>query len=75
MLLGTGGVSIFALQYVVAAGAKAIITSSSDEKLKKAKAMGAYATVNYKTHPDWEEEVAKLAPLGVDKVLEVRLLP
>ncbi|MDT8267927.1 zinc-binding dehydrogenase, partial [Roseomonas sp. DSM 102946] len=54
LLLGTGGVSIFALQFAHAAGARVIVTSSSDEKLARAKELGAAEGVNYRTHPDWE---------------------
>jgi len=69
---GTGGVSIFALQFARMLGARVIITSSHDEKLERARALGADGTVNYKKHPDWEEEVLKLTGgQGVDHVLEV----
>lgn len=72
LLLGTGGVSIFGLQLAKAKGAKVIITSSSDEKLARAKTLGADHTINYKTSPDWEAEVLKLTDgKGVDNVLEV----
>lgn len=72
LLLGTGGVSIFALQFAKAFGARVIITSSSDEKLERAKKLGADETVNYKTHPEWHEEVLKLTDgKGVDQVVEV----
>jgi len=72
LLLGTGGVSIFGLQLAKAKGATVIITSSSDEKLERAKSMGADHTINYKTHPDWEEEVLRITNgKGVDNVLEV----
>ena len=72
LLLGTGGVSMFGLQFAKAVGAKVIITSSSDEKLSKAKALGADMLVNYSEHPDWEEEVKKLTEgKGVDCVVEV----
>jgi NADPH:quinone reductase-like Zn-dependent oxidoreductase len=72
LLEGTGGVSIFGLQFAAAAGAKPIITSSSDEKLAHAKTLGAFGMVNYKTNADWEKEVRKLAGgAGVDQVLEV----
>ena len=72
LLLGTGGVSIFGLQISKALGATVIITSSSDEKLARARELGADHTVNYKTHPDWEEEVLKITNgNGVDNVLEV----
>ena len=72
LLLGTGGVSIFALQFAKAAGARVIITSSDDAKLARAKQLGADHGVNYKTHPDWEREVLRLtAGQGVDVVVEV----
>jgi len=72
LLEGTGGVSIFGLQFAVAAGAKPIITSSSDEKLARARTMGAVGTVNYKTTPDWEVPVRALTGGGgVQQVLEV----
>ncbi len=72
LLQGTGGVSVWGLQIVVAAGGRAIITSSSDEKLERAKEMGASETINYKTAPDWDKEVWRLTnKRGVDQVLEV----
>ncbi len=71
LLLGTGGVSIFALQFAVAAGLRTIITSSSDEKLDRAKRMGASETINYKRNPNWDEEARKLTSDGVDHVVEV----
>ena len=72
LLLGTGGVSIFALQFAVLAGARAIVTSSSDEKLARAAELGAWRTINYRANPDWEQEVADLTEgRGVDLVAEV----
>ena len=72
LLEGTGGVSIFGLQFAAAAGAKPIITSSSDEKLERARKLGAIGGVNYKTNPDWEKPVRALTGgLGVHQVLEV----
>ncbi|RYY10012.1 MAG: NAD(P)-dependent alcohol dehydrogenase [Cytophagaceae bacterium] len=72
LLQGTGGVSIFGLQIAKLFGAQAIITSSSDEKLAQAKALGADHLINYKTTPDWEEEVKKLTGgAGATYVLEV----
>ena len=72
LLLGTGGVSIFALQFAKIHGAEVIITSSSDEKLQRAKELGADKTINYKTIPDWQKEVYKLTERhGVDHVIEV----
>ncbi len=71
LCLGTGGVSMFALQFARAAGAKVIVTSSSDAKIERARALGASAGVNYKTHPDWEKEVLALTGgRGVDCVVE-----
>jgi NADPH:quinone reductase-like Zn-dependent oxidoreductase len=72
LALGTGGVSIFALQFAKLQGARVMITSSSDEKLRQARALGADETINYKTHPDWEAEVYRLThSMGVDHVVEV----
>ncbi|KAA3625918.1 MAG: NAD(P)-dependent alcohol dehydrogenase [Proteobacteria bacterium] len=72
LLLGTGGVSIFALQFARVLGVRVIITSSSDEKLARAADMGAWRTVNYRVHPDWEREVLALTGgAGVDAVVEV----
>jgi NADPH:quinone reductase-like Zn-dependent oxidoreductase len=70
--MGTGGVSLFALQFAKLSGARVIITSSSDEKLARAKTLGADELINYKTTPDWEKEVLKLTDgRGVDHVVEV----
>jgi len=72
LLLGTGGVSIFALQFAKMAGARAIITSGSDAKLERLRTMGADAVINYKTTPDWDKPVKKLTNgVGVDHVIEV----
>jgi len=72
LLLGTGGVSIFALQFARMAGATTIITSSSDEKLERAKKLGADHLINYKNQPDWEKKVLELTGgRGVDHVVEV----
>src|ERR1700691_5388160 len=72
LLQGTGGVSIFGLQFARAMGISAIITSSSDEKLKRAKALGAAHGINYKTTPDWEKAAVELnRGRGVDHVVEV----
>jgi NADPH:quinone reductase-like Zn-dependent oxidoreductase len=72
LMLGTGGVSIFALQFAKLFGARAIITSSSDEKLEHAKSLGADVTINYKTHPEWHKEVLRATDgRGVDHVIEV----
>jgi NADPH:quinone reductase-like Zn-dependent oxidoreductase len=72
LLQGTGGVSLFGLQIAAALGATTIITSSSDEKLARAKSFGATHTINYKTHPEWQEEALALTnQRGVDHILEV----
>jgi NADPH:quinone reductase-like Zn-dependent oxidoreductase len=72
LLQGTGGVSIFGLQIAVAAGARVLITSSSDAKLQRARELGAHETINYKTAPEWDKEVWRLTgKRGVDHVLEV----
>lgn len=72
LLLGTGGVSIFALQFAKLHGARAIITSSSDEKLARAGALGADDTINYRATPEWDTEVFRLtAKAGADHVVEV----
>lgn len=72
LLLGTGGVSVFALQFARILGARVIVTSSSDYKLARARAMGAWHTINYAAHPDWENRVLELTDgLGVDAVVEV----
>lgn len=72
LLEGTGGVSTFGLEFAVAAGARPIMTSSSDAKLARATALGAAGTVNYRTNPEWQDEVRALTGGGgVKKVLEV----
>jgi NADPH:quinone reductase-like Zn-dependent oxidoreductase len=86
LVQGTGGVSMFALQFARAAGARVIATTSSEAKAAKLKALGADAVINYKTTPDWENEVQRLtggeetigrdgratvAGGGVDVVVEV----
>ncbi len=72
LLLGTGGVSIFALQFAKMLGARIIITSSSDQKLERAKAMGVHKTINYKTYPNWQEQVLEFTQReGVNQVIEV----
>ena len=72
LLLGTGGVSILGLQMAKAAGLRTIITSSSDEKLERARALGADQTINYRALPEWQEEVLRRTDgRGVDLVLEV----
>ncbi|GAA5881210.1 hypothetical protein JCM5296_002147 [Sporobolomyces johnsonii] len=83
VLQGTGGVSVIGAQLAIAAGANAIITSSSDEKLKRVAdhinksrnhgGAGHLYTVNYKTHPDWDKEVHKHTKngRGAERVLEI----
>jgi NADPH:quinone reductase-like Zn-dependent oxidoreductase len=72
LVQGTGGVSIFALQFARIAGARVIITSSSDAKLSRAREMGAADGINYRTTPDWEKAVLELTGgEGVDHVVEV----
>jgi NADPH:quinone reductase-like Zn-dependent oxidoreductase len=68
---GTGGLSIFALQFAKMCGARVIATSSSDAKLERLKSMGADATINYKTTPDWGKKARELSGQGVDLVVEV----
>ncbi len=71
LCLGTGGVSMFALELACAAGARVIVTSSSDEKIERARKLGASDGVNYRSHPDWEKEVLRLTDgRGVDCVIE-----
>ncbi|QLI82519.1 NAD(P)-dependent alcohol dehydrogenase [Chitinibacter fontanus] len=72
LIQGTGGVALFALQLAAAQGAKVIITSSSDEKLARAKALGAWETINYRAQPNWDEvALALTGGMGVDHILEL----
>lgn len=72
LLEGTGGVSVFGLQLAKLGGARVIITSSSDDKLRRARELGADGTVNYRTTPEWQKRVRELTDgRGVDHVLEV----
>jgi len=72
LTLGTGGVSILALQLAKLAGAYVVITSSSDEKLERAKRLGADAVVNYRRHPEWAEQVLELTGRrGADHIVEI----
>ncbi|OJI89787.1 hypothetical protein ASPTUDRAFT_205691 [Aspergillus tubingensis CBS 134.48] len=72
LLQGTGGVSTFGLQIAHAAGATTIVTSSSDEKLAKAKELGATHLINYRKNPDWAAEAKRLTKgNGVDHIIEV----
>ena len=72
LLLGTGGVSVFAQQFCSIMGARTIVTSSSDDKLEKMKALGASEIINYQTNPEWDAIVLELTSgSGVDRVVEV----
>ncbi len=72
LLQGTGGVSTFALQFSMLLGAKVIVISSSNDKLKKAVTLGADEGINYKTVPEWGKAVKKLSGgKGVDHIIEV----
>ncbi|MBX7255404.1 MAG: NAD(P)-dependent alcohol dehydrogenase [Candidatus Hydrogenedentes bacterium] len=72
LVLGTGGVSIFALQFAKLLGATVIVTSSSNEKLERAKALGAHHCVNYRENANWAKTVRELTGgEGVDHVIEV----
>ena len=72
LCLGTGGVSMLGMQLARAAGARAIVTSSSDDKLKRALDRGASDGINYKSDPDWEKRVLRLTGgRGVDCVIEI----
>lgn len=73
VIQGTGGVAIFALQFATIAGMRPIVLSSSDEKLHRARELGAAHTINYKKETDWEWEKAVLSlfPGGVDYVIEL----
>ncbi len=71
LVQGTGGVSIFALQFAKLAGAAVIVTSSSDDKLKRAKALGADHTINYRAVAEWGKAAADWAGGGVGHIVEV----
>jgi NADPH:quinone reductase-like Zn-dependent oxidoreductase len=72
LVQGTGGVSMFALQFAKYFGANAVVTSSSDGKLERARAMGADDVINYKSREDWDTAVLDLTDkTGVDHVIEV----
>ena len=72
LLLGTGGVSVLGMQLAKAAGLRTIITSSSDEKLQRARELGAHHTINYAAIPEWHEEVLAVTHgRGANVVLEV----
>lgn len=72
LVQGTGGVSLFALQFAKAAGASIITTSKSEEKLETAVKLGASYGINYRRHPDWDRAVLDLTDgRGVDHVLDI----
>jgi len=72
LVQGTGGVSLFALQFAKTLGARVIVTSSSDAKLERARALGADAGINYRTTPEWGKAAREIAGSdGVDHVVEV----
>jgi NADPH:quinone reductase-like Zn-dependent oxidoreductase len=72
LVQGTGGVSIFALQIARVLGARVIVTSSSEEKLERARALGAWQTVNYADDPEWGKTARRMTDgRGVDHVVEV----
>jgi len=72
LVQGSGGVSVFALQFAKLAGARVIATSSSDEKLERLRALGADALINYRSEPEWGLRVRELTDgRGVDHVVEV----
>jgi NADPH:quinone reductase-like Zn-dependent oxidoreductase len=69
--LGSGGVSLFAIQFARLAGARVIATSGSDEKLARLLELGASEGINYKTTPDWDKRVRELTGAGADHIVEV----
>ncbi|SHM14322.1 zinc-dependent alcohol dehydrogenase family protein [Mucilaginibacter sp. OK098] len=72
LIQGTGGVSLFSIQFALMAGAEVILLSGSDEKLQRAKQMGVNHLINYKQFPNWEDEVLNITNgRGVDHVVEV----
>jgi NADPH:quinone reductase-like Zn-dependent oxidoreductase len=72
LVLGTGGVSVFGLQFARMAGARTIVLSSSDEKIERAKRLGASVTLNYRSLPQWADKVREATGgRGIDQVLEV----
>ena len=71
LVLGTGGVALFALQIARLHGARVIVTSSSDEKLARVRELGAWETLNYVREPGWGKRVRELTGEGVDHVVEL----
>ncbi len=72
LVMGTGGVSIFALQFALLSGARVIATTGSDAKIDRLRALGASAVINYKTTPEWDKQVLELTGgAGADHVVEI----
>jgi len=72
LVQGTGGVALFGLQFAVAVGARVIVISSSNTKLERARALGAWATLNYREQPAWDREIKRLTGgEGVQHILEL----
>lgn len=71
LLQGTGGVASMGLQLAKGLGARAVVISSSDEKLARARELGADHTINYRSNPEWGAEAFEVAGHGVDAVLEI----
>lgn len=72
LLLGTGGVSVFAQQFCQLMGARTIVTSSSDSKLERMQSLGAWGAINYRETVDWDSRVIELTDgVGIDRVVEV----
>jgi NADPH:quinone reductase-like Zn-dependent oxidoreductase len=72
LVQGTGGVSIFGLQIAASAGARVVVTSSSDEKLERVKQLGAHHTINYVRNPEWSKDALTFTDQqGVDQILEI----
>jgi NADPH:quinone reductase-like Zn-dependent oxidoreductase len=71
LTLGTGGLSTFVVQFAALGGARVIVTSSSEEKLQRMRAIGANDLINYRTTPEWGVAVAELTGGGADHVVEV----
>lgn len=71
LIQGTGGVSLFGLQFAKAAGAQVIITSSSDEKLERARLLGADYCINYRSTPEWGKAAREFTAAGVDYVIDI----
>jgi NADPH:quinone reductase-like Zn-dependent oxidoreductase len=71
LCLGTGGVSLFAVQFAAARGDRVLATSGSDDKIERLREMGVRDVINYRSVPDWEKRVREIVSGGVDRVIEV----